>query len=124
VNLAHESLFATRPLLEAVRIRAVAVTGPRRSPILPEVPAFAETLPGYEAIFWSGFIAPRGAPPAVLDRINREVDAILKLPEAVERLHGFGSEPVGGDRESFRRVIEEDWKRWGEVVRETGVRSE
>jgi tripartite-type tricarboxylate transporter receptor subunit TctC len=124
VNLAHDSLFATRPLLEAGRIRAVAVTGPRRSPILPDVPAFAESLPGYEAIFWSGFIAPRAAPAAVLDRINREVDAILKLPEVVERLHGFGAEPVGGSREAFQRVIEEDWKRWGEVVRETGVRGE
>jgi len=124
VNLASDSLFATRPLLEAGTIRAVAVTGPRRTPVLPDVPTFAETLPGYEAIFWSGFVAPRAAPPTVLDRLNREVDTILRLPDIVERLRGFGAEPVGGSRERFARVIEEDWVRWGAVVRETGVRGE
>jgi tripartite-type tricarboxylate transporter receptor subunit TctC len=121
VDLASDSLFATRPLLEAGAIRAVAVTGPRRSPVLPEVPTFAETLPGYEVVFWSGFIAPRGAPPAILDRLNREVDAILRLPEVVDRLRGFGAEPIGGGREEFARVIEGDWARWGAVVRELGL---
>jgi tripartite-type tricarboxylate transporter receptor subunit TctC len=124
VNLASDSLFATRPLLEAGNIRAVAVTGLQRSPVLPEVPTFAETLPGYEAIFWSGFIAPRGAPPAVLDRLNREVNAILRLPGILERLRGFGAEPAGGSREQFARVIEDDWARWGAVVRETGLRGD
>jgi tripartite-type tricarboxylate transporter receptor subunit TctC len=123
VNLAHDSLFATRPLLEAGRIRAIAVTGPQRSPVLPDVPTFAETLPGYEAIFWSGFIAPRGAPAPALERINREVDAILKLPEVIERLRSFGADPVGGSREEFARVIREDWTRWGEVVREAGLQA-
>jgi len=124
VDLASDSLFATRPLLEAGKIRAVAVTGPQRSPVLPEVPTFAEALPGYEVIFWSGFVAPRGVPSAILDRLNREVDAILRLPDVVERLHSFGAEPIGGSRESFACVIEEDWRRWGAVVREIGIGSD
>jgi tripartite-type tricarboxylate transporter receptor subunit TctC len=121
VNLASDSPFATRGLLEANRIRPVAVTTARRSPILPDVPAFAEYLPGYDVPFWSGFIAPRATPPAILDRLNREVEEILKLPEVLERLRGFGAEPVGGSRESFQRTIEEDWRRWGEVVRQLGL---
>jgi tripartite-type tricarboxylate transporter receptor subunit TctC len=121
VNLASDSPFATRPLLEANRIRPVAVTTARRSSILPEVPSFAEYLPGYDIPFWSGFIAPRATPPAILDRLNREVEEILKLPEVLERLRGFGAEPVGGSRESFQRMIEEDWRRWGEVVRQLGL---
>ncbi len=122
VQLASDSPFATRPLLEAGRIRPIAVTGPRRSPILPEVPTFAETLPGYDVTFWSGFIAPTGTPAAILDRLSAEVDAILKLPEVIERIASFGAEPVGGSRESFARVIAEDWRRLAAVVEESGVR--
>lgn len=122
VQLASDSPFGTRPLLEAGRIRPIAVTGPRRSPILPEVPTFAETLPGYDVTFWSGFIAPTGTPPAILDRLSAEVDAILKLPEVIERIASFGAEPVGGSRESFARVIAEDWRRLAAVVEESGVR--
>ena len=124
VNLASDSPFATRPLLEANRIRPIAVTTARRSSILPDVPSLAEYLPGYDVPFWSGFIAPRATPPAILDRLNREVDEILKLPEVLERLRGFGAEPVGGSREAFQRTIEEDWKRWGEVVRQLGLRGD
>ncbi|MBW8270951.1 Bug family tripartite tricarboxylate transporter substrate binding protein [Caldovatus aquaticus] len=124
VDLASDSLFATRPLLEAGRIRPVAVTTARRSPLLPEVPAIAEHLPGYDVPFWSGFLAPRATPPAIVDRLNREVEEILKLPEVLERLRGFGAEPVGGSRESFQRLIEEEWRRWGELVRALGLRGD
>jgi tripartite-type tricarboxylate transporter receptor subunit TctC len=124
VDLAHDSLFATRPLLEAGRIRAVAVTGARRSPVWPEVPTFAESLPGFAVEFWSGFLAPARTPQAILDRLNAEVDAVLKLPDVLERLASFGAEPVGGSRESFARIIAEDWSRWAKVVAESGVRAE
>jgi tripartite-type tricarboxylate transporter receptor subunit TctC len=121
VDLASDSFFATRPFIEQGLIRPIAFTGPRRMAVLPEVPTFAETLPGYEVVFWSGFLAPRAAPAALLDRINAEVDAILREPEVIERLRGFGAEPVGGSRESFARAIAEDWARWGAVVREVGI---
>ena len=122
VDLASDSLFATRPLIEAGKLHPVAFTGPRRMAALPEVPVFAETLPGYDAIFWSGFLAPRDTPPALLDRLNAEVEAILRLPEVQERLRGFGAEPAGGSRAEFGRVIEAEWSRWGAVVREIGLR--
>ena len=124
VQLASDSPFATRPLLEAGRIRPIAVTGPRRSPILPDVPTFAETLPGYDVTFWSGFIAPSRTPPAILDRLNTEVDAILKLPDVIERITSFGAEPMGGSREGFARTIAEDWRRFAVVVQESGIRAE
>lgn len=124
VQLASDSPFATRPLLEAGRIRPIAVTGPRRSPILPDVPTFAETLPGYDVTFWSGFIAPSRTPPAILDRLNAEVDAILKLPDVIERIASFGAEPMGGSREGFARAIAEDWRRFAVVVQESGIRAE
>lgn len=124
VQLASDSPFATRPLLEAGRIRPIAVTGPRRSPILPTVPSFAETWPGYDVTFWSGFIAPARTPPAILDRLNAEVEAILKLPDVIERIASFGAEPGGGSREHFARVIAEDWRRFAAVVAESGIRGD
>jgi tripartite-type tricarboxylate transporter receptor subunit TctC len=124
VELASDSLFATRPLLENGSIRAIGITSTERSPRLPEVPAFAETLPGYEVNFWGGFLAPRATPEPVLDRLNAEIDAVLKLPEVVERVRSFGAEAVGGSRAHYTRVIAEDWARWGRVVRETGVRGD
>jgi tripartite-type tricarboxylate transporter receptor subunit TctC len=91
---------------------------------MPDVPAFAETVPGYEVMFWGGLLAPRGTPEPILDRLNREVDAVLRLPDVAERVRSFGAEPVGGSRADYARVIAADWARWGTVVRETGARGD
>ena len=124
VDLASDSLFATRTLREAGTIRPIAITSAGRSPAMPEVPTFAEAMPGYEVTFWGGLLAPRGTPEAVLDQLNREVDAVLRLPEVAERVRGFGADPVGGDRAHYAGVIAEDWERWGGVVRDLGLRGD
>ena len=124
VDLASDSPFAARSLLDQGAIRAVATTGARRSPVMPDVPAAAETVPGYEVLFWGALLAPRGTPEPILDRLNREVDAVLRLPDVVERVRGFGAEPVGGSRADCARTVAADWARWGAVVRETGVRGD
>ncbi len=124
VDLASDSLFATRSLLEAGTIRAIGITSARRSATHPQVPTFAETLPGYEVTFWGGLMAPRGTPEPILDSLNQAVDAILRQPEVAERVRGFGADPIGGSRAAYAEVIAADWRRWGAVVRETGVRGE
>jgi tripartite-type tricarboxylate transporter receptor subunit TctC len=121
IDVASDSLFATRTLLESNTIRAIGITSAQRSSTQPNVPTFGETLPGYEVTFWGGFMAPRGTPAPILDRLNTEIDAVLKLPEVVERVKTFGADPVGGSRAHYTKVIAEDWVRWGAVVRETGV---
>jgi tripartite-type tricarboxylate transporter receptor subunit TctC len=124
VDLASDSPFAARSLLEQGAIRAVAVTSAQRSPVMPDVPTFAETVPGYEVMFWGGLLAPRGTPEPILDRLNREVDAVLRLPDVAERVRSFGAEPAGGSRADYARVIATDWARWSTVVRETGARGD
>jgi tripartite-type tricarboxylate transporter receptor subunit TctC len=123
IDVASDSLFATRTLLEANTIRAIGITSAQRAPTHPNVPTFGETLPGYEVTFWGGFMAPRGTPAPILDRLNTEIDAVLKLPDVIERVKTFGAEPVGGSRAQYTKVIADDWVRWGAVVRETGVTS-
>ena len=124
VDVAHDGLFTPRSQLETGTLRAIAVTSAERSPIYPDVPTFAETLPGYEVGFWGGMLAPRGTPDAVLDRMNQELDAILRQPEVIERVRGFGAEPVGGSRDRFAQVLAGDWAKWSGVVRDNNIRAD
>jgi tripartite-type tricarboxylate transporter receptor subunit TctC len=124
VDVAHDGLFATRAQLEAGTLRAIAVTSAQRSPAYPNVPTFAETVPGHVVGFWGGMLAPRGTPEAILDRLNAELDAILKLPDVIERTRSFGAEPAGGGRAVFARVFAEDWTRWRQVVTDNNIRAE
>ncbi|BDG74796.1 Bug family tripartite tricarboxylate transporter substrate binding protein [Roseomonas fluvialis] len=124
VDVAHDGLFAPRAQIEAGTLRAIAVTSAERAPAYPNVPTFAETVPGHVVGFWGGMLAPRGTPEPILDRMNAELDAILKLPDVIERTRSFGAEPAGGPRQAFARVFAEDWARWGQVVRENNIRAE
>jgi tripartite-type tricarboxylate transporter receptor subunit TctC len=122
VDLASDSLFATRALIEAGTIRPIAITSAERSPTYPDVPTFAETVPGYDVTFWGGIMAPRGVPEPILDRLSQELDTILRQPDVAERVRSFGATPVGGTRAHYAKVIQEDWVRWGEVVRASGIK--
>jgi tripartite-type tricarboxylate transporter receptor subunit TctC len=124
VDVAHDGLFAPRAQIEAGTLRAIAVTSAERAPAYPNVPTFAETVPGHVVGFWGGMLAPRGTPEPILDRLNTELDGILKLPDVIERTRSFGAEPAGGPRQAFARTLAEDWARWGQVVRENNIRAE
>jgi tripartite-type tricarboxylate transporter receptor subunit TctC len=124
VDVAHDGLFAPRAQIEAGTLRAIAVTSAERAPAYPNVPTFAETVPGHVVGFWGGMLAPRGTPEPILDRLNTELDAVMKLPDVIERTRSFGAEPAGGPRQAFARIIAEDWARWGQVVRENNIRAE
>ncbi len=121
IDLAHDGTFTSRALLAEGKLRAIAITSAARSPLMPEVPAVAETVPGHEVMFWGGLLAPRATPEPILDRLNREVDAVLRLADVVARIQGFAAQPVGGSRAHYARVIDEDWARWSRVVKEIGV---
>ncbi len=122
VDLAHDGLFTPRAQLQEGTLRALAVTSAERSPLYPDVPAFAETLPGYEVGFWGGLLAPRGTPDAILDRLSEEVGAVLRQPDVITRIRGFGAEPASGGRAAFARVYAADWEKWGQAVRENDIR--
>jgi hypothetical protein len=102
VDLAHDGLFTPRAQLQDGTLRALALTSVERSPLHPDIPTFGETLPGYEVGFWGGLLAPRGTPDAIMDRLAAEVDAVLRQPDVVTRIRGFGAEPTGGRRHRRR----------------------
>ena len=123
IDVAHDGLFAPRAQLEAGSLRAIAVTSAERAPAYPNVPTFAETVPGHVVGFWGGMFAPRGTPEPILERMNTELNAIMRLPDAIERTRSFGAEPAGGDRAAFGRIVADDWARWSRVVRENDIRA-
>ncbi len=121
VDVAHDGLFTPRGQLQDRSLRALALTGSERSPLYPDVPTFSESLPGYDVSFWGGLLAPRGTPEPIMDRMASEVEAILALPDVVERIRSFGAEPARGGRAGFARVYAADWEKWGQVVRENNI---
>lgn len=124
VDLAHDGTVSARSFVDSGQLRPIAVSGAQRSAILPEVPTFAETLPGHVVMFWGSFFAPRATPAPVLDRLHREIAAVLALPEVVERIRQLGGEPEGGPRDALTRSIAAEYARWGQVVREANIRTE
>jgi len=108
--------------VQAGKLRAIAVTTPKRFPLMPELPAIAETYPGFEALAWNGLVAPAGTPRPVIEKINAEVNAILKLPDVVQKMNGFGFDLVGGSPEDFVKLIQDETRRWEPVVRKLGIK--
>jgi len=104
------------------KLRALGVTGPKRSPAFPDVPAIAETVPGYEVVNWFGIIAPAGTPKAVIARVNAELNKALQTPELVKALNAQTAEAVGGTPEAFAKVIRADYAKWAKVVKQSGAR--
>jgi len=105
------------------KLRALAVTGARRSPQLPDVPTVAESgVPGYEAYVWMGLLAPKGTPPAIIERLNREVTAVLATDEAKRYMDGAGIEIVASTPAAFGSFFRAEKALWAKVVRETGAK--
>jgi tripartite-type tricarboxylate transporter receptor subunit TctC len=102
-------------------LRALAVTTAKRQPVLPDVPAMAEFLPGYEASGWYGIVAPRGTPPAIVDRLNKQVNAALDDASMKKRLADLGCDIFAGSPADFAKFIENETRKWAEVIKFTGV---
>ncbi len=106
------------------RIRALGVGASQRVAVLPDVPAIAETLPGYEARGWNGVLAPARTPNLVIDRLHREIVKIVRSPEFNEVLVSEGATAVGNTPAEFDAVIRADVRKWAEVVKQAGIRPE
>jgi len=123
VQLMFESTNSIAPHVKAGRVRALAVTGERRSSSLPEVPTLIEAgVPGYEVNAWSGIITTAGVPRPVLDKLNAAANKAILVPETKERLFAMGSEGGGGTPEEFAELIRRDSAKWAEVIKRSGAK--
>jgi tripartite-type tricarboxylate transporter receptor subunit TctC len=125
VQLMWGSMPLTLPQIRADRIRALAVTSRKRSPMLPEVPTIAESgAPGAEIDAWWGILAPAGVPSARLGKLNAEIGSILREPESARKLSAEGAEPWITSSAEFARVIGSEIEKWTRVAREAGIRAD
>jgi tripartite-type tricarboxylate transporter receptor subunit TctC len=115
-------LQGSQPHVRAGKLRAIAVTTPKRIPALPELPAMAEAVPGFEVVGWYGIIGPANMPRPLVDRLNTELLKILQNPEVRERIVADGSEPAGSTPEEFRKFMHADLEKWAKVVKESGAK--
>ena len=111
--------------IQAGKLRALAVTGKERSPEMPDIPTVAESgLPDFEVTAWFGIFAPAQTPQPVVARLNTELVKILAMADEREKLANHGVEPGGGSPESLGRFLVSEVAKWGDVVREAGIRTE
>jgi len=113
--------LTARPQIESGRVRALAVSGPKRIEALPGVPPVADTVPGYEAMQWYGLVAPSGTPPAIIARLNAEALKALRGDEMKERLALDGAEAVGSTAAEFGALIRSELEKWSRVARSAGI---
>ena len=110
------------PLIKSGKLKALAVSGRKRSPVLPELPIIGELYPGYEVTNWQALFAPVGTPAAIVDRLRSEVNAVLAMPEIAERLLAAGAgEPFVTTPEEFAALIRDDHAKYGKLIKDIGV---
>ena len=125
IHALFTSTASVQPHTAAGRLKALAVTAPKRSAAMPNVPTFAEAgVPNLNVSVWVGISAPAGVPAPAVDRIAREYGRALQLPDVRERLNNLGAEPNGDTGASFTRMVRDDVARWARIVKTAGVKVE
>ena len=122
VPLIFGGITASIQLTRSGKLKALGVTGPRRAKALPDVPAIAETLPGFDITAWYGFMAPAGTPREVIKKIHDDSVTVIRRPDFLERLDKDGIEPVANTPEEFGAEIKRDLARWEKIVKAAGAK--
>ncbi len=121
VQAMMEPAVSAAPHIRAGRVRALALTGARRSAAFPDVPTVAETVPGYEAAAWFAILAPAAVPPELLARLSAELRAALRAPELIERFEQAGVEVASSSPEQLRETLRAELGKWGRLVKKLNI---
>jgi tripartite-type tricarboxylate transporter receptor subunit TctC len=122
VSMMFENMPGAVSHIKAGKVRALAVTGLRRSAAMPELPTIAESgVAGYESLSWSGIALPAGAPRAVVERLNRDINAILASPDMRQKLAEQGADAMGGPPEAFGEHTRSEREKWSRLIRANNI---
>lgn len=125
ITFLMDSIVSAQTHIRDGRVRALAVTGAQRSGSLPDVPTFTELgVPGLAFSNWFGFFAPAGTPAEVVQRLNRELNTLMRAPDVADRLRQLGADPVTGTPEAFAKVIRDEHDSWKAVIQRAGIKAE
>ncbi len=124
VQMVISVIPAVLPTVRAGRVRALGVTSAKRTPLVPDLPTIAESVPGYEFIGWYSLVAPAKTSPAILAKLNAEVVKALKTPELQERLSNLGADPIGSTQGALAAYLPEQVEKMRRAVKDSGARPE
>ena len=120
-----DNIPSSLPHIKSGKLRALAVTSAKRTPLMPDVPTLGEAgVPGVEAVAWHGVLAPAGTPPDIVNKLNREIVKILRNPDTVKKLADNGLDPGGNDPQVFADFIKSENVKWAKVVKASGAKPE
>lgn len=120
-----DSITWTLPQAKAGKIKALAVTSAKRSPLAPELPTVSESgLPGFEGLTWFGFVVSAGTPPEVVQKLSNELALVLQQPDLQAKLAALGVDSASGKASELDQLMKEDSSKWGQVIRDAGVKFE
>ncbi|HEX2649455.1 MAG TPA: tripartite tricarboxylate transporter substrate binding protein [Burkholderiales bacterium] len=123
VNIMFDNLPSAITHIRSGKLRALATTGEKRSPALPEAPTMIESgVPGYVATAWFGLCMPAGTPKEIIARMNAEGQKAARAPDFVKRMNDLGYEIIGGSSEAMASMIQDEIKRWGPIVKASGAK--
>ena len=121
ISMEFSDLTPALPLIQAGKLKLIAVLSPKRDPDMPDVPALAETVPGYEGQSWQGFFARAGTPKPIVDALNAALVADLKKPETAARFNTMGIVAQWDTPEEFRAFITAQTEKWGKIIKAAGI---
>jgi tripartite-type tricarboxylate transporter receptor subunit TctC len=125
VNLYFSSMPPAIGLVKEGKVRALAVTGPVRSPVFPELPTVAEAaLPGFEAVLHYGIVAPAGTPKPIIDKLNAALRSAVMTDEFKQKLAADGTEPLASTPEEYAADIDKEETKWSAIVKKSGAKAE
>jgi len=125
VTMMFDQMYSAMPSIKAEKLRAIAITSKKRSPLLPNIPSFAEVgYPKVEVLNWQGLIAPKGTPKAIIDRLNAAANEALQDPQLRELMLSQGNEIGGGSPADFAALIKTESAKWGAVVKTANIKPE
>ena len=124
VHVMFDNMPSSIEHIRSGRLRALGVTTAKRSPALPDVPTVAETIPGYEASAWFGVGMPKGTPPAIIAKLNREINEVLADPKVAARLAELGGVSIASSPAEFGKLHAAETEKWAKVVKVSGARVE
>ena len=121
VPLGISAISSVLGTVRAGRVKVIGVCSPERTPLYPDAPPMSEAAPGFQAVSWFGMFAPRGTPPAVVNRIREDVAEVLKIPDVRKRMNEVGGDPVGMSSEDFSAWVRAEIERWNKVAKAAGI---
>ena len=124
VQMSFSVMTTAISMLKNGRVRALAVTSAKRSPALPDLPAIAEFVPGYEVTGWQGILAPRGTPRPIIVKLSAELARIMRMPDVRTKLVSIGADPIGSTPEEFAAFRQAEFTRLSALVAKTGIKVE